>query len=95
MPNRNEADGSFQVSAVRGSPQAADGPRILPAKSLRMSGQMVAVIKRWLREPLLHFMLIAGVLFAAMRKQYEVVLPASNPNAIAVAPQPQPPVNEP
>jgi hypothetical protein len=33
--------------------------------------------------------------YATMRKQYEVVLPASDPNAVAAAPPMQPPVNEP
>jgi hypothetical protein len=71
--HRNEAREAAEPAAVVES--AAD-PRVQVEKQSPGSNALL-VVKRLLREPLLHFLVIAGVLFAA----YDLLHPGSGSEA--------------
>jgi peptidyl-prolyl cis-trans isomerase C len=74
MP-RNEADGAAAPAAV--DVQPATGAARVQDKGLGPDSRALPVARRWLREPLLHFLVIAGALFAI----YEMLHPSSRGEA--------------
>jgi peptidyl-prolyl cis-trans isomerase C len=72
---RNEAHGAVEPITIDRQP-ATDTARI-PDKKRSPASSAIGVARRWLHEPLLHFLVIAGALFAI----YEILHPSSRGEA--------------